>query len=386
MDPAGSEANSDEHERNTSTPHLPDINLRYDTPDSDYNYEVLKHESRSSGDDKHIQQITAVLREPPVDISTNYASSVVSQSDKSVDKESQVDDGSVKKTRAASNYSVSSKGSSKRKSKQCDSHSASSGSHIGSDISQSQKSYKECRRNGSLSESKSSTNSHSLDTNNKGNKSNQGKRSGSIRFEDEVVNDNISDVQNRRGSQNNVIRSCTYAEGFGPNRNGHKGFLVVDPNERPSKSAKELGLTFDRDFSSPVIRSSKSSARYSAKSPVAESEDYYALGSQYKLSLVDSASVTVRSSPDKTDRGDKHRSAWGAPRLSPESYNDIKERLLKEGKFKDRLRKYWGLDIQDQLKKADSDDDGYDTDLDTNLGKINILSTLAKIFRFIQEK
>ena len=369
MDPAESDAGSEERERNSSTPHLPIINPRYDTPDSDYNYEVLKHQSRSSDGDN--QTLTAVLKEPPLDTSTNYASSVVSQSNESVDKENYLEGGG-KKTPAASNYSESSKGSSKRKSRGSERHSARhsahSGSHVGSEISNSQKSYKECRRNGSLNDSKSSI--ISKDTNNKGARSNQGKRRGSIRFEDQARSGNTpDDAQNRRGNQNDmVIRSCTYTEGFGPHKNGSKSFPGVDSNERPSKSAKELGLTFDRDFSSPIIRSPKSSARQSVKSQVAESEDYYALGSQYRLSLIDSASVTVRSSPDKTDRHDKYRSAWGAPRLSPELYQDIKERLLKEGKFKDQLRKYWGLDIQDQLNKPDSDDDGYDTDLDTNLG------------------
>ena len=372
MNPDESEAGAAERERHSSTPLLPNINPGYDTPDSDYNYQVLEHQNKSSEDGK--QQLIAVLTEPPIDTSTIYASSVVSDSDESVDKENQLSE-SVKKKRAASNYSESSKRSSKRtiKGGERKRRSAQSGSYAGSERSNSQKSYKECRKTGSLNDSQRS----SKDANKNG-KSNQDKRRGSIRFEEQAEGRNTPDdtrntvlSQNRHGSINDkVIRSCTYAEGFRPYKNGSTSFPSVDQNERPSKSAKELGLTFDRDFSSPIIRSPRSSARYSAKSQVAESEDYYTIGSQYRLNLVDSASVTVRSSPDKADKHDTRSSAWGAPRMSPELYQDIKERLLKEGKFKDQLRKYWGLDIQDQLNKPDSDDDGYDTDLDTNLGNV----------------
>lgn len=366
MDLDGNEVNKEGLEAQCSTPHLPRINTGYNTPDSDYNYEVSKHLNQPNGVEK--QSSVAILKEPPTDTSTYYASSMVSDSDESVSKESQLTETqSVKTDRASSKCSKSKKAHIRKTSKiskRKDSRRCSS-SYAGSVCSNSQKSFKECTKANNRSDSQRSTKDTKLRPKNV-----QGPRRSSIRFDQQTETTRTSNIaqaqsttQNRRESfDNKVIRSCTHTEGFGNHKNQSLSFPHVDQNERGSKSARELGLTFDHDFGTPVIRSPKSSA----KSQVAESEDYYTIGSHYKLSLVDSNSVTVRSSPDKLDR---RKSAWGAPRISTQLYQDLKEHLLKEGKFKERLRKYWSLDLQDQINQPDSDDDGYDTDLDKNLGK-----------------
>ena len=356
----------DAEEPHSSTPRLPLINPGYDTPDSDYNYEVTKHQNKASQEEK--ENLIAVLHEPEplTDASSVIASS---ESGESFGKDSQLT-GSIQKSGDYISYGHNEpRKTSVPKVKYNVKY---SGSYAGSEISESQISSRSYKSSG-LSDSQ-----HSL----KGNKTKV--RDNKVRLQSTPENKRVSIQETQRNEvrtskagkslsspvkrcdkHDNVIRSCTYTDGFRSNKNTPTTFPMVEQNKRESRSAIELGLAFDQGLSTPAV-----SLRSSAKSKGARTEEYYSLGSPYKLSLVDSCSVTRRSTPDKRD---KHKNAWSAPRISPQLYQDIKERLLKEGRFKEELRQYWGLDIQDKINRPDSDDDGYDTDLETNLGKLYIL-------------
>jgi hypothetical protein len=59
---------------------------------------------------------------------------------------------------------------------------------------------------------------------------------------------------------------------------------------------------------------------------------------------------------------------WEPPRISSECYSESKEKCLSGGKFKQQMQKYFNEVKQWWEEKSDSDDDGYDTDLDKQLG------------------
>lgn len=54
--------------------------------------------------------------------------------------------------------------------------------------------------------------------------------------------------------------------------------------------------------------------------------------------------------------------------ISDDMYNEKKERLLKQSKLKNELRKYFDVDAKVGIVKVeDSDDEAYDTDLETGM-------------------
>ena len=360
MDVGDNEA--ERREVQSSTPVLPRIHAGYDTPDSDYNYEVIKLEKISSVD---ASERIAVLTEPRTDASSVQTSSVApSSSYGSYGKDSRHTE-SIKNNGTHTNYSHSERSSAQpRHNKITTSETGSQrrGSDASSHLSSSQRSYKDFKSSEFSDYSvldiqpgyqNIPTPSKSAVYNNRHKEC--GKKSKSRKNTKASVN-----VHDK--SKDNVIRSCTYAEGFRKHKEEATLFPMVNQNERGSKSAKELGLAFDEGFATPIIASPKGSARFRD----AEISDRCVLESPFKFSLAESKSVTRQSNHEK------HKTAWCPARLTPERYNDIKENLLNRGKFKDLLRKYWGLDIQDRINRPDSDDDGYDTDLDGNLGEFKV--------------
>ena len=348
----------DTEKPHSSTPMLPKINPGYDTPDSDYNYEVVKLQNKSNQDvgDKFIP----VPSHAPTDVSSIRASSIASDSD---DKDSHFTE-SIQNDGAYTYYSQSEHSSIQRKPSKVANIQRKSqrrGSHTSSQVS-SQGSFKEAKSSGI-----SDSNPSSIKSNNTRLQKGPVNRKVSIDeghrkdcSKNSKVPKSVNSSANLYDNSNNkVIRSCTYAEGYGSHKKESTMFPMVNQSERGSKSAKELGLVFDQGFNTPVITSANGSAR----SRGAETEERYMLESPFRFSLADSKSVTRQSSSVK------HKTAWCGPRISLQRYNNIKERLLKEGKFKELLRQYWGLDVQEKINRPDSDDDGYDTDLDSNLGK-----------------
>ncbi|KAL4238848.1 Leucine Rich repeat [Mactra antiquata] len=60
--------------------------------------------------------------------------------------------------------------------------------------------------------------------------------------------------------------------------------------------------------------------------------------------------------------------SWDPPVISQKCYTSAKEHLLTEGKFKGVMAKYFGVEKKWWEEKSDSEDDGYDTDLDPHIG------------------
>lgn len=91
--------------------------------------------------------------------------------------------------------------------------------------------------------------------------------------------------------------------------------------------------------------------------------------SPLKLSLAESPVVTKFASA-RTTPGDR-KPPWIPPKISAQRYNEARARIMDGGKFKSRLRTYFREDVPWWESKSDSEDDGYDTDLDKQLGTLN---------------
>ena len=91
------------------------------------------------------------------------------------------------------------------------------------------------------------------------------------------------------------------------------------------------------------------------------------LASPLKLSLAGSPTFTRFASPQSTPSSRKQ--PWIPPRVSTERYEEAKARIMDGGKFRSRLVTYFREDVPWWETKTDSEDDGYDTDLDKQLGR-----------------
>ncbi|XP_053408279.1 leucine-rich repeat-containing protein 74A-like [Mercenaria mercenaria] len=131
-------------------------------------------------------------------------------------------------------------------------------------------------------------------------------------------------------------------------RNSEKGF----ENFGNSKQR------FVRDHTVPVVNNTKNS------STVAKAHTDLSYEKISPLKLSNSATyrrLSTRGSFERTK-------AWCPPLVSSERYNESKDKLLSGGKFKQQIRKYFNEETPWWEEISESDDDGYDTDLDKQIG------------------
>ena len=107
----------------------------------------------------------------------------------------------------------------------------------------------------------------------------------------------------------------------------------------------------------PPVTSAKSSIR-TAKS------DKTTTGSPFKLSFIASPKLDFEqeAAPIK-------QKSWNPPLLSEDEYQSMKERLLKKGKFKNHLMKYFRLEKPEWARHDECDDEQYNERLETQLGE-----------------
>lgn len=91
------------------------------------------------------------------------------------------------------------------------------------------------------------------------------------------------------------------------------------------------------------------------------------LESPLKLSLAGSPNCTRFASARTTP--DSRKKPWVPPRISSERYEEARAKIMDGGKFRSQLITYFREDVPWWEAKSDSDDDGYDTDLDKQLGR-----------------
>lgn len=125
------------------------------------------------------------------------------------------------------------------------------------------------------------------------------------------------------------------------------------------QSASQAGRKLSTELLPPASKSAKSSSRKSgAESSISISP--------FKLSFMDSPRNAKVHSPEEGEV------TWQAPKISKKRYQGAKDIVLNgSGKFKTPLLKYFRLEVPPWEKKEESDDDGYDTDMDKQIGGLH---------------
>lgn len=120
---------------------------------------------------------------------------------------------------------------------------------------------------------------------------------------------------------------------------------------------------FIRDHTVPAVKSGINNQGLNTRK--SHSDIAYEQIKPIRLSIPNSASTYKSRSAKSCDR---QLTAWIPPVVTSEKYEESKERLLKGGKFREQMVDYFGLRKNWWEEKSDSEDDGYDTDLDKQLG------------------
>lgn len=128
----------------------------------------------------------------------------------------------------------------------------------------------------------------------------------------------------------------------------------INVNSKPMAASGQG--RFIRDHTVPVVQNVKNGH------PVAKS---YTDISYSRLSPLKSTNSARKSSLKGSIRS---VNAWEPPAISAENYESAKDKLTSGGKFKEQMIKYFKLEKHWWEDKSDSEDDGYDTDLDKQLG------------------
>lgn len=141
-------------------------------------------------------------------------------------------------------------------------------------------------------------------------------------------------------------------------------------HSRPSTQGQNRKTSVPREITIPAVNGSKNVC------PKKSSTDLGlgTYGNPLKLRLSGSAKSQekVVSAKSLSDTGTCRR-PWFPPKVSKERYEEARARIMDGGKFRSRLITYFREDVPWWETKSDSEDDGYDTDLDKQLGTVCML-------------